>query len=52
MIQLPVKKKKKKKVKITSKLVLKWILIAIACIILIIGCIARVYHYYTLHYKS
>lgn len=44
-----IKKKKKKKIRLFD--VLRKAFIIIACIILIIGIIARIHHYFTVHLK-
>jgi len=43
--------REKKKKKIQFKQVIKWIFITMLCLILIIGIIARIQHFFTVHLK-
>jgi hypothetical protein len=44
-------KKKRKRKKLRLKEVVKWFFIFLACSILIIGIVARIYHFFTVHVK-
>lgn len=44
-----IKKKKRKKIRLIQ--VIKWFFIALACLILIAGIFARIYHFFTVHVK-
>jgi len=46
-----IKKKKKKKKKIQLIQVIKWFFIILGSLILILGIIARIYHFITVHLK-
>jgi hypothetical protein len=50
-MNLKIKVSAKKKNKIQLKEVIKWFFIILACLILVLGIIARIYHFVTVHLK-
>ena len=50
-MNLKIKVRAKRKKKIQLKEVIKWFFIVLACLILVLGIIARIHHFFTEHLK-